>query len=164
MCIRVSSCTQVSDIVPTRFSCLKIGSCIIFTIFDMIFQLLNNQNINISCNCYFHSHFPNFSNLPAAPRPLALSVIWLINVLRGFKCYFKFNLCNVTIHTNLTHFPTCRRSCSRRVLQTLRPKKKWLLINHFSMFHNVLKFIIKMHFLYIETVHGVLTFYVLSFL
>ena len=36
-------------------------------IFDMIFQLLNNKYINISCNYYFLSHFLYFSNLPAAP-------------------------------------------------------------------------------------------------
>ena len=67
MCILLSLCTQVSDIGPRRSFCFLIASFIIFIMFDMIFQFLNNKYINISCNCYFLSHFSFFSTLPTAP-------------------------------------------------------------------------------------------------
>ena len=101
----MSSCTQVSDVVPTRSPCFQIGSFIIFTIFDMIFQLLNNKYINISCNCYFLSHFPYFSNLPAAPRPSALQCFDLLKwtMFIVFKDnYRKFYCVEWTISMILT--------------------------------------------------------------
>ena len=64
-------CVYLRTRVPTKSSCFQIGSFIMFTIFDKIFQFLNNKYINISWNYYFISHFPYFSI-----QVVSTSVLW----------------------------------------------------------------------------------------